>query len=152
FHLLTPVGWQSPMCEKLADVFASALLLPAEPLIDAIAARIQNGKLSFESLVEVACEFEVSIDALLWRLVNLGRLAKVDVERALSPDSQLRRLDRISRPVSPRPETGLPDRYVRLCYLSYRKGRIGRGKLAELLETSLIDLSEQLDDEEAGNV
>jgi len=152
FHLLTPTGWQSPTCEKLADVFASALLLPAEPLTDAIAARIQDGKLSYESLVEVACEFEVSIDALLWRLVNLGRLSRVDVERALSLDSQLRRLDRISRPASPRPATGLPDRYVRLCYLSYRKGRIGRSKLAELLETNLIDLSEQLDDEEAGNV
>jgi Zn-dependent peptidase ImmA (M78 family)/transcriptional regulator with XRE-family HTH domain len=152
FHLLTPVGWESPMCEKLADVFASALLLPAEPLIDAIAARIQNGKISFERLVEIACEFEVSIDALLWRLVNLGRLGKPDVERALSPDSQLRRLDRISRPTSSQPTVGLPDRYIRLCYLAYRNGRIGRSKLAELLETNLVDLSEQLDEEEADNV
>ena len=152
FHLLTPEGWQSPVCEKLADVFASALLLPAEPLFDALAARIQDGKITFERLVEIACEFEVSIDALLWRLVNLDRLTKSDVERALSPDSQLRRLDRISRPVSARPPTGFPDRYIRLCHLAYRKGRIGRSKLAELLETNLIDLSERLDKQEADNV
>jgi XRE family transcriptional regulator, fatty acid utilization regulator len=152
FHLLTPVGWESPAYEKLADVFASALLLPAEPVIDAIAARIQDGKISFESLVEIAREIEVSIDALLWRLVNLGRLSKEDVERALSPDSKLRQLDRVSRPKSPHPAVGLPERYIRLCYLAYRKGRIGRSKLAELLETNLIDLSERLDEEEADNI
>jgi Zn-dependent peptidase ImmA (M78 family)/transcriptional regulator with XRE-family HTH domain len=147
FHLLTPPGWESPSCEKLADVFASALLLPTEPVIDATSARLHEGKISFESLVEIASEFEVSIDALLWRLVNLGRLSKEGVERGLSPDSTLRQLDRISRPRSRTPyDVGLPDRYVRLSYLAYRKGRIGRSKLAELLESSLVDISERLDE------
>ena len=152
FHLLTPTGWQSPSCEKLADIFASAVLLPAEPLIDAMAGRIQDGKITFERLVEIACEFEVSIDALLWRLANLGRLSRPDVEKALCADSQLRRTDRISRQCSRRPEVGLPDRYVRMSFLAYRNGKIGRSKLAEILETSLIDLSDQLDQEEADSI
>lgn len=147
FHLLTPPGWDSPTCEKLADVFASALLLPVEPLIDAISARTKGGRITLNSLVEIACEFQVSIDALVWRLVNLGHLEKTDATTALSAGSQLRQLDRINRPVTPQPAIGLPERYMRLCYLSYRKGRIGRSKLAEFLETSLFDLSEQLDQE-----
>lgn len=152
FHLLTPPGWESHLCEKLADVFASALLLPAEPVFDALSARSEGGKISFSSLVEIACEFEVSIDALVWRLVNLGRLAKADVEGELGPDSQLRRLDRVSRPTTPPPSVGLPERFQRLCFMAYRKGKIGRAKLAEFLETNLVDISEQLDQEDADYV
>ena len=39
-----------------------------------------------------------------------------------------------------------------MSFLAYRNGKIGRSKLAEILETSLIDLSDQLDQEEADSI
>jgi hypothetical protein len=34
-----------------------------------------------------------------------------------------------------------PKRFVRLAFVAYKKGRLSKGKLAEMLDTSLIDLS-----------
>lgn len=151
FHLMAPAQWSSLECQKIAEVFASALLLPEESLMSAVRTRLDGKKIPLENLVEIASEFDVSIDALLWRLVNLGRLKKLDVQRRLEPHSRLRALDRFSRnPRSATPKPGLPERYVRLCYTAYIKERIGRSKLAEFLEMPLIDLVQHLDNDVEG--
>ncbi len=143
FHLL--VKDQLASCEKaqvemLADVFASALLLPSEHVLSVFGERLDAGKISFERLVEVAREFGVSIDALLWRLVNLGRLETDAVKKALA-NKTLRAIDRASFPTW-NTASRLPERYVRLCFLAYRQGKIGLAKLAEFLETNIIDLAQ----------
>jgi hypothetical protein len=89
----------------------------------------------------------VSIDALLWRLVDLGRLPEERVREALSSNG-LRAIDKASFPRWESPPT-LPERFVRLCYLAYRQGKIGLAKLAEFLETSLVDLAEEIGEERA---
>ena len=145
FHLLTANELKEcgkEQIEKLANVFASALLLPSEHLTAALSTRMDSGKLSFESLIEIAREFDVSIDALLWRLVNLGRLEGDAAKEALG-NSTLRAIDKASFPIWGKPER-LPERYVRLCFLAYRQGKIGLAKLAEFLETSILDLAEQV--------
>ncbi|MBZ5513901.1 MAG: XRE family transcriptional regulator [Acidobacteriia bacterium] len=145
FHLLTMNQLDTcdrDLVEKLANVFASALLLPSEHLLAAFEAGLENGKISYESLVEMAREFGVSIDALLWRLVNLGRLQHDIVKDALA-SNRLRAIDRASVP-SWDPAPRLPERFVRLCFLAYRQGKIGLAKLAEFLETSIVDLAEQV--------
>jgi len=38
----------------------------------------------------------------------------------------------------------LPERYVHLCFTAYRAGKIGQAKLAEFLEKSLVDLTEEM--------
>ena len=77
FHLLT---WDvfrkkvedcmpSDMEEKLANAFASALLMPEELLRDKIRQYSNNkGQISFDGLNDIAREFDVSLEALLWRL------------------------------------------------------------------------------------
>jgi Zn-dependent peptidase ImmA (M78 family)/transcriptional regulator with XRE-family HTH domain len=149
FHLLTFDHWKSPRQEKLADSFAAALLLPAEPVLSILRSRMTEGKLSFETLVEIAREFEVSIDALLWRTVNLGFTKKEAVEEALQ-NQKLKALDKINR-VWTKPDL-LPERYVRLCHTAYRMGKIGRAKLAEFLETSLVDLTAEMNAQEEEEV
>jgi len=149
FHLLTANELKEcgkEQIEKFANVFASALLLPSEHLTAALGARVDSGKLSFESLIEIAREFDISIDALLWRLVNLGRLESNTAKEVLN-NSTLRAIDKASFPTWEKPER-LPERYVRLCFLAYRQGKIGLAKLAEFLETSILDLAEQV--QEAG--
>jgi Zn-dependent peptidase ImmA (M78 family)/transcriptional regulator with XRE-family HTH domain len=151
FHLLTFDHWKSPRQEKLADSFASALLLPAEPLLSILRSRMTEGKLSFETLGEIAREFEVSMDALLWRTVNLQVIKKESVEEALK-NPNLKALDKLNR-VWTRPDP-LPERYVRLCHTAFRTGKIGRAKLAEFLETSLVDLVAEMgaqEEEEVSN-
>jgi XRE family transcriptional regulator, fatty acid utilization regulator len=145
FHLLTANELKDcgkEQTEKLANVFASGLLLPSEHLMAALSARMDSGKVSFESLIEIAREFDVSIDALLWRLVNLGRLESNKAKELLG-SNMLRAIDKASFPTWEKPER-LPERYVRLCFLAYRQGKIGLAKLAEFLETSILDLAEQV--------
>jgi len=147
FHLLTANELKEcgkEQIEKLANVFASALLLPSEHLTAAVSAKVESGKLSFESLIEIAREFDVSVDALLWRLVNLGRLESGTVKEVLA-SSTLRAIDKASFPLWERPER-LPERYVRLCLLAYRQNKIGLAKLAEFLESSILDLADQVQD------
>lgn len=147
FHLMTPENWQSPECERLAEVFASALLLPEEPLMTAFRSRVETKKIALQNLVEIASEFDVSIDALVWRLVSLNKMKRAAAVEMLAPGSKLRMLDGFSRKSAllTRPRGGLPERYVRLAHIAYAKERIGRSKLAEFLEMSLIDLAKRLD-------
>jgi hypothetical protein len=39
------------------------------------------------------------------------------------------------------PPEDLPDRYARLAYEAHRRGRLGRNKLAQFLETTVSDLN-----------
>jgi Zn-dependent peptidase ImmA (M78 family)/transcriptional regulator with XRE-family HTH domain len=145
FHLLVRddlQGCEKAQVETLANVFASALLLPSEQVLGAVSERLDVAKISFERLVEMAREFAVSIDALLWRLVNLGRLESSVVKEALA-NGRLRAIDKASFPTWSRAPQ-LPERYIRLCFLAYRQGKIGLAKLAELLETSIMDLAQHV--------
>jgi len=145
FHLLTKdqlSTCENEQIERFANVFASALLLPSEHLLSAIEAHLKDGKISYENLVQVAREFGVSIDALLWRLVNIGRFDAAVVKDALA-SSNLRAIDKTSFPRWEQ-RSYIPERYVRLCFLAYRQGKIGLAKLAEFLETNIVDLAEQV--------
>lgn len=145
FHLLTTNQLDScgkEQIEKLANVFAAALLLPSDHLFTTIEARVQGGKISYENLVQTAREFDVSIEALLWRLVNLHRIDHVAVRATLASEV-LRAIDRASFPAWGT-ERQLPERFVRLCFLAYREGKIGLAKLAEFLDASIVDLAEQV--------
>jgi Zn-dependent peptidase ImmA (M78 family) len=122
--------------EKLANAFSSSLLLPTELLMPEFDKRVSKRKISYADLIGLAREFDVSTEALLWRLRTLRRIEKDTVERLLENDV-FRELDRASmrgRWWDPSP---LPERFVRLAFLAYQKGRLSRSRLAQYLETSL---------------
>ena len=81
--------------------------------------------------------------------MNLGLTKKEAVEEALE-NPKLKVLDKLNR-VWTKPDL-LPERYVRLCFTAYRTGKIGRAKLAEFLETSLVDLAAEMNAQEEEEV
>lgn len=153
FHLVTwrsvpeelresqPKQWSR--LEKAAQAFASTLLLPAESVAAEFAARVMNAKVKYADLVELARDFDVSTEALLWRLVRLRRFSEKESQRVLT-DSAFRKLDRQTMPDHWREPLIPPERFVRLAFLAYQKGMLSRARLARLLETSLIDLEKTL--------
>ena len=129
--------------ERLANEFAANLLLPADVLEVEIEARVKHGKISYGDLVELARDFDVSTEALLWRMVHCRRLT-ADQVRAVLNDPRFRSTDRSTMPANWRQPAPLPERFVRLAFLAYKRAKLSRARLAQLLETSLLDLSSTL--------
>jgi Zn-dependent peptidase ImmA (M78 family)/transcriptional regulator with XRE-family HTH domain len=117
--------------ENLADCFARGLLMPVTAIEERVAGR------HFESLVDylsVARECCVSLPALLWRLVGLGRIEKERVQSFVDTpwgrtDTEWKTPGELDRP--------LPERYVVLAFTAYVRGDISIGRLSELLETTV---------------
>jgi len=154
FHLLTWEGTPEPggpvrgqgkdRAETLAEVFASHLLLPLnalQPFIRSLSA--EKGARGM-AILEAAHEFGVSVEAVIWRMVNLGILTKEAAKKLLS-DARLKVLDRGARPCEACHEPTFPARFVFLAVRCFLAGKISRGKLAELLETTVGDLGQVLD-------
>jgi len=153
YHLITwksispgikerPRSWDK--MEKLANYFASCLLLPLEPLkVELEKAKTDQG-IAYIDLVNIARDFGVSTQALLWRCFSLRLFKnKGDIERLLK-DPAFQQLDKGTMSEhwwKPRP---LPERYVRLAFSAYIKGKLSRMRIAEYLDTSLIDLDNTL--------
>jgi Zn-dependent peptidase ImmA (M78 family) len=133
----------SEKIEKLANAFASHLLLPADVLCVSFYDRVGKNKISCAALIELAREFDVSIEAVLYRLAGLRLLSKATVNSILE-DPSFRELDRSSMSVHWWEPPPLPQRFVRLAFMAYQKGDLSRTKLAKYLDTSLFDLDGRL--------
>ena len=153
FHLIT---WKSinpqiitnthglwDRLEKIANAFASALLLPAEPVTIEFERYLESGKISYPDLIGIARDFGVSTEALLYRLLNLKRVTKASVEKVFK-DPIFRDIDRSTMAACWWQPPAIPERFVRLAFIAYQKGRLSRAKFSEMLDTSLIDLPETL--------
>ena len=149
FHLLT---WnytrrvwedgstpQRKRLEDCANVFASSLLLPEEPLRNLREKKTHEGTLSYGALVEIAREFEVSTEALVWRLVSLREMNRGSAEKVLQ-DDQFRGLDRLSMRAHWSHPPASPQRFARLAFFAQTEGKLSRARLAEFLDTNLVDL------------
>ncbi len=155
FHLLTwsETAAASPMTdgaseqrvEELANVFASALLLPEEAVHNALVRRRSDGRLVLADLVEMAREFDVSAQALVYRLLNLKEL-EPDEGKSILASEAFRALDRSARPAVWAQTPGFPERYVRLAFAAYHKGKLSKARLAELLDVGLADLNSKLEE------
>lgn len=150
FHLLTwsattDGGVSDERIERLANAFASALLLPEFPLREALDPRIKQGKVENIDLIEVAHQFDVSTRALVYRLINLGHVDKAEIESLLDEPSfkSLDRTTRMGRWLQP---PAMPERFVRLAFLAFQRGNLSRSRLAEYLNVSITDLGETLQD------
>ena len=121
---------------KLANVFASALLLPSDDLRAEFRSRFEGREASHLEVVNMARAYGVSTEALLWRLRSLDLMSEDAVPKRLD-DPSFRRMDRASMPKHwTRPPPDLPDRFVRLVALAYRTGDLSRSVAAKYLETN----------------
>ncbi len=124
--------------ESLATCFAHNVLMPAEATRSAIDSRARGGKVPFEALFDVARQFDVSVEALLWKmhfLYNRGpdrqeetRLA-IQTARALAPLLEEREREDTKPPRR-------PDRYRALAVKALRRGEISTGRFADYLGIS----------------
>ncbi|MDB5338015.1 MAG: Transcriptional regulator [Planctomycetaceae bacterium] len=155
FHLLTwkvfrragepTFGESSPHEEKLATCFARHLLMPQETIQIAIGMQVgERTKLSFEDLFEIARQFDVSIEALLWQMSFVYRLSK---QWVLENTEKLR--DRISfwdkrqHDVPP----VRPLRFEALANEALRRGMISTGKYAEYVGITRREAMRQIEQE-----
>lgn len=140
----------SERLEMLADVFASHLLLPAAEVNAQLDARTDGRELEGTDVIAIAREFDVSTEALAWRLVNLGR-RDAGWAKALLAEAEFRRRDRLTMSMRwSRPGVPFPDRYLRLALLAYEKDRLSLGRLAEFLETSIGEVYALIEESELG--
>lgn len=138
FHLLT---WDTTSSltneveEKLADRFAAALLLPDTPLREAVDRRTKSEqRISVGSISELAKDFGVSIDALVWGMHE--SYGWRDREETQSLITRVRGLAKPYETLSGdvrEDVSELPDRYRRLAIQVLRAGEISVGRFAEYM-------------------
>jgi Zn-dependent peptidase ImmA (M78 family)/transcriptional regulator with XRE-family HTH domain len=127
--------------EQFADAFASSLLLPREPLLEALEEVMIDNTIRLVDIIDLAKDFQVSTDAILWRLVNLKVLKREIVENLIK-DPKRRELDRAMRKsLYAKMDVGkYPERYVSLCCRCLIEGKISRGVFASYLDIDRADI------------
>lgn len=152
FHLLTWNIFRSKNIEpddseeKFADSFASKLLMPEESLKKRLASIAdEQGETNLEQLDDLAREFGVSIDAILYRIASLYRFKKEDTDKFLVAAKQLAQLHKPRE--SDKPET-LPERYCHLAQRALREGKLSLMQFAKYMNISYNKAQEYLAEDE----
>jgi len=147
FHLLTwrvfrhdavgPTDQPSEQEEKLATCFARNLLMPEEVFREAVdAIRRDSGKMGFDDLFEVAREFDVSVEAVVWQIGFVYNIASEKLQPTVNKLREQAGLwDVRERDVPPR----RPLRFEALARQALRRGLISTGRYAEYVGISRRD-------------
>jgi Zn-dependent peptidase ImmA (M78 family)/transcriptional regulator with XRE-family HTH domain len=131
--------------EQYADSFAASLLLPRDHLLAALKEISVNQEMKLVDIIELAKEFGVSSEAVLWRLLNLKKIKKSQIDKILI-DPEFRNLDRNLRRglyTEQMPEK-FPQRYVSLACRCLMEGKISRGLFAEYMEIDRSEIDDYL--------
>ncbi len=158
FHLLT---WNvfrstehsreaSEQEEKFANAFASSLLIPEEPLRRAVSSAVESdGSLRHIEIFDIARQFDVSFEALLWRMHSVFNRKREDTEHDIEVCRTFRETVDVREDTTP-PQ--LPARFRALATRALRDGELSIGRAAEYLGISrqqamaLDDLEDVTDD------
>lgn len=136
--------------EKLATCFARNLLMPAEAFKEAIDTQSgDTGKLGYDGLFEVAREFDVSVDAVMWHMsfiFNLNSAVVQDTINRVKSTFSARDTREKDSPAK------YPTRYVALCNQAFRKGLISTGRFADCLGISRREAMRRLEQDAVEDV
>jgi hypothetical protein len=96
-------------------------------------------------MIELAKEFGVSTEAILWRLVDLNVLKKERVRQVID-DPRRKEVDRMSRQgmYSKSLVPKYPERFISLCCRCLLDGKISRGVFAKYLEIDRAEIDDCL--------
>ncbi|MBI4619297.1 MAG: ImmA/IrrE family metallo-endopeptidase [Desulfobacterales bacterium] len=132
--------------EQYADIFASSLLLPEVHLRDALKETAADNAIRIIDIIELAKEFGVSTEAVLWRLVNLGIIKKPLASKVLETPN-FRDLDRDMRQglYGKEMPSKFPSRFISLACRCLMEGKISRGTFAEYLEIDRAEIDDYLE-------
>jgi XRE family transcriptional regulator, fatty acid utilization regulator len=159
FHLLTwPIfrGMQAetrttadPREEKFATCFAGNLLMPTDAIRAAVNAVSKADKIDFADMFDVARQFDVSVEALIYRMAFL-RYFEYDDAPAI-----IERYKRVSAMWEGRREhddpPARPPRFRALAIRALRLGEISLGRFAEYLEMSRREAREMMGQDASGD-
>jgi Zn-dependent peptidase ImmA (M78 family)/transcriptional regulator with XRE-family HTH domain len=121
--------------EKLATCFARNLLMPPEALKNAVGAQLgDRKKLNVDDMLELARQFDVSVEALLWQLSFVYSIPDAKIRSTLECiRSEINYWDDPRRDVKPPVR---PYRFLALARQALRKGEISTGRYAEYVGIS----------------
>jgi len=139
-------GQKKTRPEQYADIFASSLLLPEAHLLDTLKETITDNEVRIIDIIEVAKDFGVSTEAVLWRLVNLKILKKSQAQKVLD-NPEFRDLDHNMRRKlynKDRPSK-FPSRFISLACRCLMEGKILRGSFAKYLEIDRAEIDDYLE-------
>jgi Zn-dependent peptidase ImmA (M78 family) len=149
FHLITwdrmppeepPVeSGEKSLADKFADSFASTLLLPASNVVTEFRARVRENKIGYVDIANMALDFGVSTEAMLYRLVNLRLIAREEAKTAISSGG-LREIDSKVRRGKGRAIAGHSARFVALAFKCLLAGKLSRARFAEQMDIRLGDI------------
>jgi len=132
--------------EKLANAFASKLLLPTDVVKDKIEAGMsEKGKIAFDTLDEIAREFGVSLEALIWRMLYLYNKTDEEIEKYIEQAKRVK----TNRPLrqSDKPDK-LPERYCSLAIRALNEGKLSLMQFAKYMGISYKRAQEDLMEDE----
>ncbi|MBN2246987.1 MAG: ImmA/IrrE family metallo-endopeptidase [Candidatus Aminicenantes bacterium] len=131
--------------EQYADIFASNLLLPENHLREALKGTATDNEIRIVDIIELAKEFGVSTEAVLWRLVNLKIIKKAMAQKVLD-NPNFRDLDRDMRQelYGKEKPSKFPSRFVSLACRCLMEGKITRGIFAEYLEIDRTEIDDYI--------
>ena len=137
--------------ENLATCFARNLLMPEEPVRSAVNSRMKDGKVKFEDLFDIAREFDVSTESLLWRMHFLYGRSKAQVEQTKKDIERAKDLSSIYEDRSQAPVPSRPARFHALAIKALRRGEISIGRCTEYLGVSRRDVMKYVEQEAPDN-
>jgi Zn-dependent peptidase ImmA (M78 family) len=140
FHLLTWTRFRHPegICEpdeqeeKLATCFAGNLLLPTEAVTTAInKATDKDGKIPFNKLDNIAREFDVSLESILWRMTLLFHWEEPRTNGYIQEAKEY--VKTVDRKNDSKPSL-FPERYRALAIKALQSGEISLGRFAKFMQ------------------
>jgi len=154
FHIITwnrnlwaevcadPALWKKN--EQLAEAFAGALLLPTEVLARELQKVSHENKVGKAALVAVARQFEVSVDALCWRMRAIRLISQATAE-SLIADPEIKKLNKNRIETDQSPNYAMSSRFIRLAYVAHEVGKISKARLAKMFSVNIADLPKFLE-------
>ena len=152
FHILTwevfRVGSKSETQEedKLANAFASRLLMPAESIKERVRASADDkGQIGLNKLDDIAREFDVSLMALIYRIASIYRFKKEDTVKHID---LAQRYLALSKPRPSGEPVVLPDRYSDFALRGLREGKLSLMQFSKYMGISYKKAQEYLRSDE----
>lgn len=130
--------------EKAAHRFASAFLMPADPIRAEVGAH--RSSISLGELVDLKIRFRVSVQALTYRCKDLGIINGSVFSNLFDAfDQRGWRSPPFKEPACLDPELENPRRFERLCFRALTENAISEARAAELLGITSHELECRLD-------
>lgn len=159
FHLLTWLifrGTQTetratpaPKEEQFATCFAGNLLMPTDATRAAVNEVIKEGKIAFADMFDIARQFDVSVEALIWRMAFLRYFNHDDAPKIIDRYKRVSDMWEGNRVHDDPPMR--PPRFRALAIRALRQGEVSLGRFAEYLGISRREARAMMDQDARGD-